>query len=205
MKDRAVDELMCQRDIPRGLPGLSSPEWNELDPTEDADLAVAVENAVLYRWDENDPPKWLNAPSHRQAMLDGVRLRYRNNHDKWYRAKVDVDNDGALDQVIRYRRGRCGSGDAAFAIPILVLGYSGRSVNIAKTRQILQEGLTFETLTRSFDILVFGGKTYVNRWQNEVLQDGKPSGQKMLSVHLNERASHRLVCQYLYDASKRSK
>jgi hypothetical protein len=194
---------MCARKISPDFEGLSQPEWREIDPLEYMTLAVTALDLMSYEIDEQAAAARLSSAHSRQAFADAVRINHSAGHDAWLLTEIDIDNDGELDNLLKYRKGRCNDYEPdslRYSVPIFVLDSSGAKVRVEKTRQILLSTKARALLVdaASFDAFRYQGKTYVDRWENEGERNGKRTGDRTLSVYINRGDQSKPVCSYRY-------
>jgi len=193
------DKLMCWRAIPSEFSKFSQPTWTEIDPRQRMDLAVSVKNTMESVWDGASTPA--RNPRSDEVRKGWLTINYEKNHDRWYVTRIDIDNDGQAEEIVKYRSGRCNDyppDSDQYAIPTMVVDASGTGVDPKKTGQILglTSGMPAATMTKSFDIFTFNEQNYVDRWENEGEYKGKATRDKTLSVYLNKREQRTLVCQF---------
>jgi hypothetical protein len=143
----------------------------------------------------------MNNSMHRQAMRDQIRLNSQS--DGWLLAEIDVDNDGAPDSVLKYKRNGCNNylpDLQRHAVWVFVLDRKSQSVDIRKSQQILGKvgendvGITSAT----FDVVRFRGLNYIDTWSNEGDLSNMKSMRMLLSVYQHRADSRTLVCRYEY-------
>lgn len=163
-----AEALFRARHIPEQFSEFSQPVWREIDPREHLDLAVEVARRMdsVRNW----PDPYAGASSEqrmrsRRSSEGGLLTNYRHRHDKWYLGEADIDNDSQPDRLIKFRHGRSPE-SSGFAVPIMVLDDSGSTVDVAKTPQLLLLTAASTYVPRdSFDVFVYEGNTYVDRWE----------------------------------------
>jgi len=196
-------KLMCKRSIPPKFTAFSQPEWKEIYPRDHMDLAIAVTYRMAIPWDGNAPPKGYVTAKQIAGTRESIVGRFKNNHDRWYLGRADVDNDRHVEDLVKYRRGRCNDewpDVQKYQIPIMVVDEDGKSVDGQKTRQILgvTRGRSFSVGAVSLDVFAYQGRVYVDRWDDSGESNGMPTEDKTLSVYLNERDKNELVCKYWF-------
>jgi hypothetical protein len=197
------EKLMCARKLPPDSSELSQPSWRKIDPREHMTMAIAVLDLLSFEIDEQAAAARLSSAHSRQAAADGVRINYESGGDEWFFAEMDIDNDGDLDNLVKFKRWKCNDYEPdslRYSVPVFVLDASRTRVRIEKTRQVLlsTKGRALAIGAWSYDAFRYQGKTYVDRWENEGERQGKRTNQKTLSVYLNSDDQTKLMCSYRY-------
>jgi len=165
-------------------------------------MAASVFNNTTYHLLEQPPPSWmvpmLSDPTHNQATIDDVNANFEAGRDEWQVTEADVDNDGKIDRLVKFKRGSCSAewpDSERYFVAIMVLDSDGTVVKTRKTRQILRSNtLGVVGGPSSYDLFSYRSNTYVDQWNNKK----NDQGERILSVYLNKHNETSLVCRLAF-------
>lgn len=117
-------------------------------------------------------------------------------------ALVDIDNDGRLDNVLRWAGGPCNrrgqGGSGAYAAPIVVLKKDLNGIDRVKTDLVMQNPgrevrMPGDTNYKMYSVFTYKGKTYFDRW-NDTLIHGE-NQRFTLTVYESQGGKTKKRCQ----------
>mgnify|MGYP001574941263 FL=1 len=183
--------MNCERKV---LPefakeGLTKPEWRRLDAVKHFDFAVDVEKLL------NPETGGLS-----KGDIDILKRRVDKGAITLDVADIDINNDGKPEPTIKFSYGCAPPGSGGWwATPLLVADTSLKSVDLSKSRPLLQNGTDQPIRYPAggwryvmYDVFLFKGKSYFDRWS-----DSKEDTD-ILRVFQAEGSRATEICTYEY-------
>lgn len=169
LQQQPVEDAVCDRQYAAGLE-LSAPEWKSLDLREHTEFYKRVAKLVD---DGNEFAR--NADFDDPKIFKGfLETTVKINRASMATAYVDIDNDGKLEWVLRYRGGNCRNEFHGFPgfyqSALLVLTDDRRTIDYAKTDLLVQH-LFKEAKYRIgiphfqlYQVFTYKGTVYFDKW-----------------------------------------
>ena len=177
--------LACERKVSPEYEGLIKlPEWRKLDLWENRNLWAQVEKMARGGVNFLDRMASKETLWDDQREIDKLAKRYQEHveqyHEEVYKlyvAKIDVDNDGKNEPVLREGGGLCGEHVHYKSIALFVLDEKGNSVSLQKSRPLFQDSGSnrwVKEVQRNgifgngsmYDIFIYKDQTYFDRWSS---------------------------------------
>lgn len=182
--------MACEREINRNLPHFNQPEWRELNAWDNRELIIELSKFLS--------PAAKSIDANREYWLKTLNRNIENGHVRLYVTKVDIDNDGKLDNVLKYQDGKCQMAHR-YATPILVLDETGKHLDKQKTLPLLQN----ESMDRArdpaggwgyamYDVFLYRGEVYFDKWSDFHTDRG------FLHVYRDKKGQTKEMCTYKY-------
>ena len=214
--------LICAREIPRELAEFSQPKWKEQKLSENKDVIRQILNY-------SETPKDYSATVPIHLWTDSRvkdRLESSGQFIRLWLANVDIDNNGVMESVYKYRRWSCRNKwdeRRRHFTALFVFDAQGR-LDREKTHPLMQnEGKWFaknygslegkmelvyskyapgQMSEVTFDVFSFGGKAYFDRWFDgdfnpKTEQELSPRHQT-LQVFIADSGSTSEICRFKY-------
>lgn len=126
--DRVVP-LACEREIHPSAKDFKKPAWKKLDAWENRELVTQTDKFLHgpYGYSQTNPQSW-------EEYVKGAIERHHLEIDI---AKIDIDNDGKPENVIKYYSGSCET-TGTYSTPILVVNPDLRTLDVEKTMRLMQ-------------------------------------------------------------------
>jgi len=158
--------MVCERKLNPKFPDFKKPEWEKLDVWENRELVRMMDRYLWNRGNEDSNDKDM------EKWLERLKERIKNNEITLSLARVDIDNNGTIDNVIQYDMGTCSDTDeSSFAIPD-----GRRFIVFNKGITAINTNLTFFTRAQRFGILTYKGRTYLDSFGGNLkFRNGKLS------------------------------
>jgi len=163
--------MSCQREVNAKLGLFQKPIWTELDVWKNRSLLKEVDKLLglgrSYGDAEKNPNEWERTLKRRIKIHGAVLLTTR----------IDIDNDGILDNVLKYLNGDCGSSHF-YGTPIFVLNSAKSAIDLKKTYPLLQspDAVTSDFAGRwgytMYDVLIYKSRVYFDYWNDQEDQKG---------------------------------
>ena len=187
-----AEPMRCERSIDAEFKDFSKPEWKRIDGLASYPLVESA-HELLER------PSGIS----RKAELDGLKenIRAQNEPYTFSIAKVDINNDGKPEPILRYfdtciplgTKGRYG-------IPLLALTADGKAVDSEKTEHLMQNpghdkgpGHPVGRWTYAmYDIFLYKRVAYFDRWSDSTDETG------ILRVFKTQNGATKEICRYRY-------
>ncbi len=194
---RMTEHPACERDYSPEL-GLGSPEWKPLDVLQHL---AAMKQVMKYLRTGNELAKdeYVMGEEQYEQHLKG------SISDKQQQVSLtltDLDNDGRLDNVLRWAGGPCNrrgeGGSGAYSSSVVVLKKDHSGIDRVKTDLVVQNPhrairLPGDTNYQIYGVFTYKGKTYFDRW-NDAGIDGE-SQRFTLTVYQSQDGKTRKRCQ----------
>ena len=194
----------CERPYDPEL-GLSAPEWTELEPQKHLALLKQVMLLVI-------PPDALRGIE--GTIYDGENFRQeikslmKQERIQFALAKMDIDNDGRPEPVLKFRHGGCGDphpgpGSATFQA-LIALRPDRKAIDQIKTNVVTQNGgkrpghPAGNVFSQIYDVFNYQGQLYFDRWDNDGLEPDT------FSVYQAREHSVNRLCKYRFERRYRS-
>ncbi len=191
--------MACERDINPEFKEFSKPEWKEIDALKNLELVKK-----LYRFLEGDDYPEGHPLRHSDAWIEeSIKSSTEYGHLVIKLTRVDIDNDGRKENVIKYYSGKCES-SSYYATPLLVLSDDKKEIDIKKTSSLLQkpEGVVGLIKMGKFtmrDVFIYKDKVYFDRWINAGDEKGVL---EVFATEAKENGITKEVCKYRYRFEK---
>ncbi len=187
----------CERTYSSTL-GLSAPEWKPFDVL--GNLG-AMKQVMKFLRTGNEFAKDDYVMGEEQYELY-VRRIIGDRLQQVSMTLADIDNDGRLDNVLRWAGGPCNQrgegGSGAYSSPIVVLKKDHSGIDRAKTDLVVQNPeravrMPGDTTYQMYSVFSFKGKTYFDRWNDTVIYG--ESHRFTLTVYEAQGGKTRKRCQ----------
>ena len=198
--------MACEREIYSTSKGFKKPEWTKLDVWENRELAKNIE-LFIGNYPRGTPNE------NTQKWEEGLKDRAESLHMGIAFARINIDNDGKLENVVKYYEGPCEDA-RKYATPILVVNSDMRTLDVEKTMQLMQnptiriknpnpqygdiisgpptggwEGIMY-------DVFFYKDRTYFDRWGPYRHDNAN------LKVYLTTGIKTAEICTYRFDKTK---
>ena len=203
--------MACGRRLNPQFTDFQKPEWRELDLWGNRDFLRKVERFLGLEYDFGDPDKnpieWEQILKERTTGMDATTITF---------SRIDINNDGAKENVIKYSHGSCPGGNY-YRAALLVLNDGRTEIDIEKTKSLLQNPRTLKSGPLSegsdgtmYDIFIYKKKAYYDRWRPvDLSSDGKTTIKtyKLIKLYLTEpdkkgSSITREICRYEFRSTK---
>jgi len=189
----------CERNYDPALGFEVGPFWEEISPREN--LALLKKVMLLIQ----PPPQGISG-----SIFDGrnfdreIRGQMEHGGIELSLAKIDIDNDGRSEPVLRFRKGACiGHGEALHVQyqPLLVLQADRLSVDLGKTDLVMQnpkkrKDLPFGSVwERIYDVFQYKGAVYFDKWE----WDDYNTADENFSIFQAVSNNVNPLCKYRYE------
>ena len=160
----------CERPYDAEL-GLSAPEWTELDPLKNLSLVKRVRLLVTPIEKEKIPGSIYDGDNFKRE----IKGLMRQGRVALFLAKIDIDNDGRPESVLKFRDGACVDPYDDFHVqfqPLVVLKDDRATIDRRKTDLVMQNprkrkevpvGSVWE---RIYDVFQYKGRVYFDKWDH---------------------------------------
>lgn len=195
--ERMTVHPACERDY-SGQLGLEAPEWKPFDV---GSHIAAMEQALRYlaSGDEFADDRYLGEDQY----ADPVR-RIGTREEPWaYMARVDINNDGKAEPVLKLHSSLChlrngGSVGQAYSAPIVVLNENLSGIDRVLTDLVVQnprgDGRVAGTTNyQLYGVFNFKGEMYFDRWNDT--DSGDENERFTLSIYEAKGDTTRKLCQ----------
>lgn len=187
--------MACERKINSEMKDFKKPEWKEMDIWENRELIKNIEKIVNGR--SGDPDKNL------EEWEKNLKWRIETRNLSIGATKVDIDNDGKGDDVIKYYDGQCGS-THLYGIPIFILNEKLTLLDVKKSEYLFQHGGKAKERPfdgwhyAMYDIFLYKGRVFFDMWSNSQSDTG------FLHVYKTENKHTKEICTYRYHEDKQN-
>lgn len=199
LQQQPAEEAICDRQYAADL-GLRAPEWEPLDLREHTELYKRASN-LIDRGSEGRRDPDLGDPKQLAEFLRVMEMTRASMST----ASVDIDNDGRLDQLVRYQSGNCKrqfSGFGSFyQSAILIMAEDGRTIDYVKTDPLVQhqsKGSNYPVGIPNFQlyqIFAHKGTIYVDKWDGGGGSKPLRADGNSLSVYRVAKGQASKLCQ----------
>ena len=180
-------QMRSGRKIAPGMKAFDKPTWKRLDKRQYTQISQQLiklfDNHNLQPATDNQLEAWLD------------QSRYL------YSTRIDIDNDGTLETVLRYEYQLSGASQF-YANPLVVVDDKIQQLDLEATQHLLQNPLTDHQnpagrwLYAMYDVFLYQGEVYFDKWRDEF------DKQNMLSVFKTEGGITKKVCTIEYKLSE---
>lgn len=182
--------MACERRINPDFNNFKELEWKELNAWENRELIIELTKFI--------DPGAKSVDVSREFWLRVLKRDIENGQVRLRVAKVDIDNDGKIETVLKYQYGACSLAHL-YATPILVLDETGKHLDKQKTLPLLQN----ESMDRTrdpaggwgysmYDVFLYRDEGYFDKWSNVQTDTG------FLHVYRDKKGQAKEVCTYKY-------
>lgn len=158
----ATQPMICEREINEKYTNLKKPVWIDLDLTENSRLLANVRNFL------RGLPQEKESASNNKAATSQIGAATLKS------TSIDIDNDGATENVLQYQNAICGQAVLSYATVILVRKDESEFVDAKKSKFLLTEGnediaaepreKAFNYLFNMYGAFTYKGQTFLDRW-----------------------------------------
>jgi len=160
--------MWCERKLNPAMSDFSKPLWEKMDPREHMDLLKTIErdfDFLLFGDINRNLKEW---------------ERYTNGkieiaHLRMWQTRVDINNDGQADNLIKLHEGDCPS-TRHFAIALLLLNESKTAIDIKSVHLFQNINATTSvgggTGFAMYDVFAYKDKVYFDRWSQSKIETG---------------------------------
>lgn len=153
--------MVCERKIDPKFTDFKKTEWQKLDVWENREIVRKMDR---YLWNSRTENQKEAFDKNTEQWLEKLKERIKNNEIAISHTRVDIDNNGKLDNVIRYEMGTCSdANENSFSRP---LGYLLVVFNEDMTA--VNERLSNFTGTFQLGIFIYKGRTYLDYWGGDL-------------------------------------
>lgn len=203
--------MACERKLNPQFTDFHKPQWQQLDLWRNRDFLRMVERFLGLEYDFGDPDK--NPQEWEKILKDRITGMNATTINS---SQVDINNDGAKENVIKYSHGSCPGGNY-YGAALLVLNDDRSEIDIQKTKPLLQNPRTLKSGPLSegwdgtmYDIFIYKKKVYFDRWRyGDLSADGKTiiKTYNLLKVFLTEPNKRgdsitKEICRYKFRSAK---
>lgn len=181
--------MICERQVNPEMKGFQKPEWKELDAWENREMVRNVES-FLGNHPRGNPKDDL------AQWEDGLKDRAKIHHLKIELTKVDIDNDGKVDNVVKYYDGSCPM-TRHYGTPLIIINQE-KTVDI-RTTLLMQNPKSAAGHTSTgiwagtmYDAFIYKDMTYFDRWSQSKNQTG------LLKVFTVKNNITKEICRYKF-------
>ena len=160
-------DIACDRKFDPEFKDFKKPQWEKWDLTENRDLAIKIKKFMLYG------DQFAKIPD----LDDKGRLVKDLKHDPYFIAdamhfaRIDINNDGDLENIIMYNEKRCME-SRFFSRLLLVLSQDKTLIDDKKTDPLMQNPSSGSSLKarmmshdfNTYDVFTYKGRTYFDDW-----------------------------------------
>lgn len=121
--------MVCEREIDPEFGSLKKPKWKKIDfnlaeklAWEEYEMALISMGIVLDDKRRIGHREWMN-----EQIRNGVIV--------FWESKIDINNDGVLERVVKKRQGICPV-NHAFAVEIFIITKDGKNIDLEKTKYV---------------------------------------------------------------------
>lgn len=108
--------MVCERKLNPKFTDFQQPEWKKLDVWENRELVRKMDS---YLWNSRTKSQKDAFDKNAAQWLERLKERIKNNEITLHLTRVDIDNNGKLDNVVQYDMGTCSDTDeSSFAGPL---------------------------------------------------------------------------------------
>jgi hypothetical protein len=125
--------MVCERKINPKFDNFAKPSWQDIDVTTSKRLLWDT-FSVFYPTIASQMKNPMSDEDLDRAIKKWINLRSQ----KLYKAQVDIDNDGNIENILKYNHGICGVAQFAYATPILVQYDDKPEIDREKTDLLIQ-------------------------------------------------------------------
>jgi hypothetical protein len=190
--------MLCEREINPHFAELSKPEWKDVD----------IENNKRMLWSafivfHPKVARYIETPISEQDAERAVERSINLRSQTLKKTQIDIDNDGKLEEVLRYQDGICGIAQFAYSTSLLVLQDGKPDVDREKS-DLLQQNTwrdpkTGETMRaiaeyvfNMYDVFFYKNTTYFDK------ADARPEERKKLYVYRIAQNRTQAICEYRF-------
>lgn len=199
--------MACDRKINPIFTDFKKPEWEKLGCQENMELLKKIELFL---------GNYVVTSDNSQGWKDYIKSLIKGKRISIELSKIDINNDGKKENVIKYNHGVCPAHNL-YGAPLLVLNNNLNEIDIEKTKPLLQNPRheKYRTLSEGwdgtmYDIFIYKNKTYFDRWRyGEGSLDEKTiiNTYMLLKVFIIEQdhkgeSSTEEICRYKYKLTK---
>lgn len=163
--------MWCERKLNPAMSDFSKPLWEKMNVRQNLGLLRAIEEQFDFLGFGQRPEANLKRWEH---YVEG---KINDGHLRLDLTRVDINNDGRLDSVIKFNEGRCPS-THRFLTALLVLNEDKSAVDIKSMHlfQNPQPPLPYTigggTDYAMYDVFIYRGRSYFDRWSQSKDQTG---------------------------------
>lgn len=172
--------LICERNFKPEFKEFSQPQWEEIDILENKELLKKIEDFVGEHR-SNNPEEWIKE----------VKWDIENRHTVMKQTKVDIDNDGKKENVIKYYRGICG-GTRFYGSSIVVVNNERKTIDPKKI-PLGPENEPVGIGYWMYDIFNYKGKVYFDKGYHEFKND---KFTYFVDIFITENNKTHKICKY---------
>jgi hypothetical protein len=191
--------MVCERKLNPKFTDFKKPEWKKLDVWENREIVRKMDR---YLWNSRNESEKEFFDKNINQWLERLKEGIKNDEITISLARVDIDNDGKIDNVIQYDMGSCSATDeSSFASP------DGRRFIIFNDDMTsINENLSDFTKVLRLEIIIYKGRTYLDCFLGQLkYKDGKIM---VFDSVMNTSGWTNLgakICTYKYKNNKKGK
>lgn len=149
--------MVCERKLNPRFTDFKTSKWETLDVWENREIVGKMDR---YLWNSRTESQKEAFDKNFTQWLEKLKERIKNNEISLSLTRVDIDNNGKLDNVIQYDMGTCSDTDEnSFTSP-------GGRIYLVFNEDItaINENLSNFTKVLRLGIFIYKGRTYLDFW-----------------------------------------